>query len=268
MSLTLLTHLPYILLHGLTQTFFIPPPPLTASTLPSLHTRVFLITGGYTGIGLHVASILYSLHGTVWIAGRSESKAATAIEQIQSRYPDSSGKLLFLKLDLSDLSSIKPAVQEFLRRNEREGRGRLHWLDNNAGVMVPPRGARGARGEDLQAVTNVYGPFLLTKLLLPILRETARVENAALGVAKGDDAAEKVPAPVRVSWAGSAATFLSQPRNGVAWTKDGKDLLGAFSDPQGLYALTKACNWYLAVEFGRRFGEADGVLHNVSISCR
>ena len=235
-----------------TQGFFLPTPTLTETNLPDQSHLVALITGGYTGVGYEVASILYSRNATVWIAGRSESKASAAVERLQSAHPDSKGKLLFLKVDLSDLTTIGPAVADFVRRNDAETGGKLHWLDNNAGVMIPPPGSAGAQGHDLQLVTNVYGPFLFTKLLLPTLRRTAEAERK-----------EGRKDTVRVSWAGSAATFLSGVHCGVAWEKDGKEVLGALKDPQGVYGITKAWNWWLAQEFGRRYGNEDGVLHNV-----
>jgi hypothetical protein len=101
-------------------------------------------------------------------------------------------------------------------------------------------------------VTNIYAPFLLTKLLLPILRETARTEKSA-------------PGTVRVSWAGSSASFMSRPHAGLAWTPDNKDLVYAIDNPQMAYAISKAANFYLGVEFGHRYGDDDGVLHDVSL---
>ena len=241
-----LYHLPYMVYSIFTQTFFIPAAPLTERTLPDQTGKTFIVTGGYTGVGFEVASILYSKNGTVWIAGRSETKASDAIDRLTTLHPQSSGHLHFLKVDLSDLTTIKPAVTDFLRRNTS---GKLHWLNNNAGVMVPPKGSKGAQGHDLQYVTNIYGPFLLTKLLLPILRSTAKAERAATN-----------PQPVRVSWAGSIATVLSRPHGGVSWAQN--DLAFAHADPQTGYAISKCANYYLATEFGRRSGDADGVLHN------
>jgi retinol dehydrogenase 12 len=128
-----LSYVWYILRNGLGQQFFVPPAPLTEKNLPDQTNRVFMITGGYAGVGQEVASILYGANGTVWIVGRSESKAAAAEERIKAEHPGSSGKLHFLKVDLSDLTTIKPAVEDFKRRNES---GKLHWLNNNAGVMT------------------------------------------------------------------------------------------------------------------------------------
>jgi len=46
--------------------------------------------------------------------------------------PNSGGQIIFLRLDLGDLTTIKSSAEEFLRGNER-----LDVLWNNAGVMVP-----------------------------------------------------------------------------------------------------------------------------------
>lgn len=43
----------------------------------------------------------------------------------------------------------------------------------SSGVMVPPMNQFSAQGYDLQWGTNVLGPYLLTKLLLPTLETTA-----------------------------------------------------------------------------------------------
>jgi NAD(P)-dependent dehydrogenase (short-subunit alcohol dehydrogenase family) len=201
-----------------------------------------MITGGYAGVGAQLVSILYSKNANVWIAGRSESKAQAAIDKIKAEHPESKGALNFLKVDLSDLTTIKPASEEFLRKENK-----LHWLNQNAGVMVPPKGSKGAQGMDLQYQTNILGPFLLMRLLQPIMKKTAESE------AKNS---------VRVSWAGSLAVVLSSPAGGVTFTKDGKDLVEY--GPSTAYGVTKASNYLLATEFGRRSGSTDGILHNVS----
>ncbi len=164
------------------QSFGLPTPPLTEKNLPDQTGKVYLISGSNTGVGYQVASILYSHNAKVWVAARSESKALEAIESIKREHPKSNGKLEYLSLNLSDLTTIKASAEDFLSREDK-----LHWLDNNAGVMVPPNGSKGAQGMDLTYQTNILGPFLFTKSLLPILRRTA--ENEPQG-------------SVRVSWAG------------------------------------------------------------------
>ncbi|KAK5553306.1 short-chain alcohol dehydrogenase [Exophiala xenobiotica] len=235
-----------------TQSFRIPPPPLTEKNLADQAGKVYLITGANTGIGYQLSAILYSHNAKVYIGARSESKAKDAITSLQQLHPNSKGSLEYLHLDLSDLTSIKATAEEFMRRETK-----LHWLNNNAGVMVPRAGSKGAQGMDLQFQTNILGPFLLTKLLLPVLRRTAAAESES-----------GTTSTVRVSWAGSSATDLMSPKGGVAWTKKESggeeeeitldDSLGASAN----YGITKAANYFLAHEFGKRFGARDGVLHN------
>lgn len=89
------------------------------------------MTGGYAGVGFELCKILYAHNATVYVAGRSSSKAEKAIAQIKEASPETSGRVEFLNLDLSDLSTIKPAVQSFTAQQQR-----LDVLVNNAGVRL------------------------------------------------------------------------------------------------------------------------------------
>ncbi|EXJ94873.1 hypothetical protein A1O1_03272 [Capronia coronata CBS 617.96] len=227
------------------QSFFLPPPPLTEQNLPDQSGKVFLITGANSGVGYEVSRILYAHNAKVYVGARSESKGKEAIASMEKQHPESKGKLEFLSLDLSDLSTIKASVQDFLQREEK-----LHWLNNNAGVMTPPPGSKGAQGIDLSYQTNILGPFLLTKLLLPILKRTAEAEPTSNGA-------------VRVSWASSLALFVESPPGGVKWKTQNQEVtLDDSIGLRGIYSSSKAANFLLANEFAKRFGEADGVLHN------
>ena len=92
---------------------------------------MWVITGGYGGVGYELSKIVYTRNATVHIAGRDESKARKAIEQITGNAPGSSGSLEFLKLDLSDLASVKAGAEKFLAEVKR-----LDVLVNNAGVCI------------------------------------------------------------------------------------------------------------------------------------
>ncbi|KAI0520755.1 short-chain dehydrogenase [Xylaria bambusicola] len=162
-------------------------PPLTEHNLGSQEGKVFIVTGASTGLGKELAKILFSKHAKVYIAARSATKAQAAITEIRTLYPASKGDLVYLFLDLSDLSTIKKSAQSFLSRESR-----LDVLFNNAGVMVPPAGSVTAQGWELQLGTNVLGTFLLTRCLNQILVETVKT-----GVAEKNS--------VRVVWVSSAA---------------------------------------------------------------
>lgn len=86
---------------------------------------------GYTGVGKELVRILYSHNAVVYIASRNSEKAKTAIQSIKAEIPVSNGKIDFLQVDFSDLSTVKPAVEDFLQKEQS-----LHVLTLNAGVTL------------------------------------------------------------------------------------------------------------------------------------
>lgn len=145
-----------------------------------------------------------------------------------------------MKLDLSDFSTLKPAAEEFKSKESA-----LHVLTNNAGVMAPPLGSKDKQGNEVQIGTNLCGAFLLTKLLYPLLQETAKTSP---------------PNSVRVTWAGSMAVDVNSFKpGGVDITSDGEPI--EKNDTWLNYGQTKAGNLWLANEFARRFSKDDGVVH-------
>ena len=189
------------------------------------------MTGSSSGIGEQLAQILYQKNAKVYVAARSEEKARKAMEGIKSRNPNSKGDLLFLHLDLDDLTTIKSSAEAFLGENDR-----LDVLWNNAGVMVPPQGSKTKQGYEKQLGTNNVAPFLFTKLLLPILVKTA-------STAPKDS--------VRVVWVSSSGTEISSPQGGVDLNNlDYKVDKGIWVK----YGASKAGNVLHASELAKRFG--------------
>lgn len=217
----------------MSQSFHIRKPTLTEQNLPDQTGRVFIVTGGYAGCGKELANILFQRNGTVYVAGRSKSKADAAIQELKAANPNSKGRLLFLHLDLADLTTIKSAVEEF-QKNE----SRLDVLTNNAGVMTPPLGSISQQNHELQVATNVLGPFLFTRLLTPLLEKTARLPDTK-------------PRSVRVTWAGSLGVDTYSPNGGVTLDGAGTYVSDAKNNRTN-YGATKAGNVFLANEFARR----------------
>jgi retinol dehydrogenase-12 len=216
--------------------------------------QVHIITGGYAGIGFHLARILFSKNATLYLAGRSKTKALTAIQALKTAFPQSTGRLEFLYLDLADLTTIKPAAAQFLGKEER-----LDVLVNNAAIMVPPTGSKSVQGYDLQTGTNVYGPFLLSILLYPMLVETAkRAETAS----------------VRIVWAASHAPDLFGPPGGVTFVPDTiagrKEGLMIKEDFKGgpSYAQSKAADIMLGVECAKRWGREGMCKSTLGMLCK
>ncbi|KAF2625141.1 NAD(P)-binding protein [Macroventuria anomochaeta] len=216
---------------------FPPTAAFTESTLPSgsLKDKVYIVTGASAGVGKELARLLFSLHGTVYLAARSKERATTAIDWIRESHPESKGRLEFLYLELADLESIKPAAEAFLAREKR-----LDVLFNNAGVMVPPQGSKTKQGYELQIGTNCLGHYAFTKLLTPLLVQTAKTSEAG---------------SVRVVWVSSSAV-MGAPTGGVDL-----DNLDYNKDKFAFqkYSVSKAGNVLHALQF-RNLYEKDGVI--------
>lgn len=82
-------------------------------------------------------------------------------------------QITHLPLDLSSFASVKSAVDIFTAASPR-----LDVLVNNAGIMATPPGTT-TDGYEIQFGTNHMGHALLTKLLLPTLRATAKEHGGA-----------------------------------------------------------------------------------------
>ncbi|KAK2616458.1 hypothetical protein QQS21_000700 [Conoideocrella luteorostrata] len=209
--------------------FFPPYPNFTEGDVESQDGKVFIITGGSSGIGQQLAKMLYRKKGRVYIAGRSEEKARLAIRNIRHEVPQG-GSLEFLQLNLDDLSSIKASVEVF-----KSMESKLHVLWNNAGVSQPPLGSLSAQGIELQLATNCLGPFLFTTLLLPLLEKGA---------------AESPPGCTRVVWLCSQIVELSSPPGGFPM----HEVQQPPKDKTRNYVNSKTGNWFLSSEFARRVG--------------
>ena len=215
--------------------FFPPKPTLTEANLPSQKGKVFIVTGGASGVGFELCAILYQAGGKVYLAGRSEVNAQSAISKIKALSPTSPGELVFLSLHLDGLTTIKPPVEAFTAIEPK-----LDVLFNNVGVSLPPVGSRSAQGHELQMATNCLGHYLLTQLLLPTLLHTA--ESAP-------------PAAVRVIWTSSIVVDTSAPKGEIKIS----DLTNTHSDQQKNYVNSKTGNWFLASALAAQVG-SKGIL--------
>ncbi|HBZ69309.1 MAG TPA: short-chain dehydrogenase [Deltaproteobacteria bacterium] len=145
----------------------------SAADLPDLAGKVFVVTGGNSGLGLETARELARKGGHVVIACRDAAKAAAALSQIRASAPAASCEAL--ELDLASLASVRAFAEAFGGRYRR-----LDALCNNAGVMALPY-RRTKDGFEMQFGTNHLGHFALTGRLLDVLCATpgARVVNVS-----------------------------------------------------------------------------------------
>jgi retinol dehydrogenase-12 len=107
--------------------FFPPVPTFTETDLPSLSGKTYLITGGATGVGKELCRMLYSAGATVYVAGRNLKHIENAITEIMEssiQLPNlnsapTPARILPVILDLADLPSIKPAIEELKRHTTK-----------------------------------------------------------------------------------------------------------------------------------------------------
>ncbi|KAJ5104041.1 hypothetical protein N7532_004570 [Penicillium argentinense] len=215
--------------------YFPPPPTFTESHVGPQPCRVFMITGGNSGLGLELVKQLYPTGATIYLACRSEERAATAMrEVISSAGSDIStpGKLRFLHLDLNDLASIPKSASTFL---EQESRLDILW--NNAGIGGCPIGTKTRQGLEGHIGVNCVAPLMFTQALLSSLK------NAAC---------DSTPGSVRIIWTASLSIESHAPRGGIEVERVN---CGSTQDPPGDYAQSKVGNWWLAIEASKRYAE-------------
>lgn len=135
-----------------------------------MQDKTVLVTGANTGIGRVTAEELARGGAHVFLACRSEVRTRPVVESIEAH----GGRASFLPLDLADLESVSACAKRFLESGKP-----LDILINNAGLAAQRSVTK--QGFEIAFGTNHVGHFLLTKLLLPKLREKtgARIINVA-----------------------------------------------------------------------------------------
>ncbi|KAL2820178.1 hypothetical protein BDW59DRAFT_151010 [Aspergillus cavernicola] len=143
-------------------------------SLPSLAGKVFLVTGGNTGVGFYTVQQLAISGARVYMGARSPEKAASAIDKIRAEAPNAD--VHFLQMDLMDLQSVVNAAKQFKEKEEK-----LHGLVNNAGIMATPFALSAADGFEAQWQTNYLSHWLLTYHLLELLSSTSSLDGMGPG---------------------------------------------------------------------------------------
>lgn len=140
--------------------------------------RIALVTGGNRGIGLEICRQLAGLGIKVILGSRDTARGvAAARELVAERLPVEARQL-----DVASAKSISECMN-WVRRDV----GRLDILVNNAGTMIEEGDADPM--EEIEIIretmqTNVYGPFLLSRLAIPIMksRRYGRIVNLSSGM--------------------------------------------------------------------------------------
>jgi NAD(P)-dependent dehydrogenase (short-subunit alcohol dehydrogenase family) len=138
--------------------------------------KTVLITGSTDGVGRYVAAQLAADGAKVLIHGRDASRAGTLVDEIKRGGHEAP---TFYQADLSSLAGARQLANAVMAEHQR-----LDVLVSNAGIGSRTSGVgRGesADGYELRFAVNYLSGFLLTYLLLPLLKAAApsRIVNVA-----------------------------------------------------------------------------------------
>lgn len=126
--------------------------------------KLFVVTGGYSGVGLATTQALCAAGATVLVPARRPERAREVLAGL--------ARVEVASLDLGDLASVRSFADAFLA----SGRP-VHALINNAAVMANPE-TRVGPGWESQFATNHLGHYALTNLLWPALTAAGRTGGA------------------------------------------------------------------------------------------
>jgi NAD(P)-dependent dehydrogenase (short-subunit alcohol dehydrogenase family) len=143
-----------------------------------MHVRdkTILITGATDGVGRMVAIELGKQGAKVLLHGRNRERARGVIDAIGKA---GGSAAVFYPADFSSFAEVRSLADAVRKQHPR-----LDLLINNAGIgslSGGPQRRVSADGHELRFAVNYLAGFLLTRLLLPLIRSStpARIVNVA-----------------------------------------------------------------------------------------
>jgi NAD(P)-dependent dehydrogenase (short-subunit alcohol dehydrogenase family) len=141
--------------------------------MPALDGKTALITGSTDGVGRVVAGRLGRMGARVLVHGRERARGEAVVAAIKG----AGGAAEFLEADLASLAEVRRLAQAVRATTDR-----LDILINNAGIGTAGAARQtSADGHELRFAVNYLAGFLLTCLLLPLVKQSApaRIVNVA-----------------------------------------------------------------------------------------
>lgn len=140
-----------------------------------MNERVALVTGARTGVGLALTHALLEKGWQVATLTRTPLTPEPALTRAER-----AGTLRQYHADLADYASLRAGIAAV-----REGETRLDVLVNNAGVN-PEHFERSPQGREMNAEVNAVVPYILSRELLPLVREgdVRRIVNISSNAAR------------------------------------------------------------------------------------
>lgn len=133
----------------------------------TMRGKTVIVTGANSGIGKAVAGELLKVQARVIMACRDLRGAEEAAQEIKKQAGAEQGEVVIKHLDLASLRSVRKFCDEI-----KDEETKIDVLINNAGVYQCPY-TKTEDGFEMQLGVNHLGHFLLTHLLLDVLKTSA-----------------------------------------------------------------------------------------------
>ena len=138
----------------------------------SIAGKIAVVTGGSRGIGEMIAAGFLASGAKVYISSRKADVCEATAARLSEQY---GGECISIPSDLSGLEGIESLTKQVSDREDR-----VDILVNNAGASWgAPIDEFPENGWDKVMDTNVKSIFFLTQKMLPLLRNSASVEDPA-----------------------------------------------------------------------------------------
>ena len=131
---------------------------------PNLSGKTCLITGPTQGIGKAATLAIAKLGANLVLVVRDGQRGRDLADELRAA---GNPNVELIIADLSSQAEVRRAAAEFLARHDR-----LHLLINNAGAIFMDR-KESVDGLEMTLALNHLGYFLLTNLLLDVLKKSA-----------------------------------------------------------------------------------------------
>lgn len=131
--------------------------------------KLAIITGAGTGMGFEEAKAVAAKGFHTIMACHHPDKAEEKRQEIIKETGNENVEVM--GIDLADLSSVRRFADEVKARFQH-----LDLLMNNAGTLATKLQTT-ANGLERTVAVNYVGPYLLTRLLLPLMEEGSRIVN-------------------------------------------------------------------------------------------
>ena len=213
-----------------------------------------IITGASSGVGLYAAKALLARNWRLILAVRDPQKMELAAKAHQF---DSSQYEIW-QLDLGNLDSVRSFAQRF-----NESGQKLNALLCNAATYLPllKEPARSPQGFEISVATNYFGHYVLSRMLLNHLVQTAQNHEHArlitLGTvtANSEEFGGKVPIPAPAD-IGALEGLMAGFKAPIAMIN------GKAFKPGKAYKDSKLCNMVMNRELQKRYHASTGVIFN------